>query len=787
MASRTFNLDNIIQDIWKKTTNGLDIYYAINNQNIKVGINTSNPTATLDVNGDIKASGDIYLTGNIYQNNSLFTGSIVLQDEGTTLTTNATTLDFTGSGVTASGTGTTKTINIPGGSGITVQDEGSSLSTAATTLNFTGNGVTASGTGTTKTINITDTTIDKDTDVSLNNLYVHGDISLNTGSIFSNGDISTNGNLNVGENINAYNNVGIKNNLDICGNLDVYGSLTTHELNVNYTNINSTNVTISDNIIAIGYTDSSNIFDKGIVFNSIKDNSNQALLWKYDQSSFVLANVGDVSGASPPLVISSINNYSDLRVGNLITEGDISNNGNLSVQGNTNVYGNTTLEGNIYSEGDVSLNSSNLFVSGDISNNGNLSVQGNTNVYGNTTLEGNIYSEGDVSLNSSNLFVSGDISSNGNLKVQGNTNVYGNTTIEGNINSQGDIYSEGQINTIDISCRSLHIENQFSNERYMTLEDDFNRDIASFTGKVISGINTDAIDLSMVGYAGTTTTTEILLSTDPDTPSYIDVSNVGINTKTPQGDLHISTSGQDFIFNDKQFFLQNDPNITTGTQERRRIVADSTGGNILFKLISNLGTGNTTNVDVFDGNMERTSANGFRPENQSYKGQRWVCRQPEIGQTDATEQAFQLRAFGSATSQTGLFEYYYDGDAEFSGTLTQGSDQRLKENIVDANTTNLVSDFQKLRFVNFNMIADKTKLKKLGVLAQDLQNIYPSAVVERKIRDDDDNEIDTRLSVKYEVLYLKSCMLVQHLLTENETLKTRLDDLESRLSALENN
>jgi|TARA_R100000455_G_C6272711_1_gene129705 hypothetical protein len=39
-----------------------------------------------------------------------------------------------------------------GGGGITVQDEGSALSTTATTLNFTGNGVTASGTGATKTI-----------------------------------------------------------------------------------------------------------------------------------------------------------------------------------------------------------------------------------------------------------------------------------------------------------------------------------------------------------------------------------------------------------------------------------------------------------------------------------------------------------------------------------------------------------------------------------------------------------------------------------------------------------
>ena len=41
-----------------------------------------------------------------------------------------------------------------GGGSVTVQDEGSSLSTGATTLNFTGTGVTASGTGATKTIDI---------------------------------------------------------------------------------------------------------------------------------------------------------------------------------------------------------------------------------------------------------------------------------------------------------------------------------------------------------------------------------------------------------------------------------------------------------------------------------------------------------------------------------------------------------------------------------------------------------------------------------------------------------
>ena len=40
------------------------------------------------------------------------------------------------------------------GSAITVQDEGSSLSTAASVLNFVGSGVVASGTGSTKTITI---------------------------------------------------------------------------------------------------------------------------------------------------------------------------------------------------------------------------------------------------------------------------------------------------------------------------------------------------------------------------------------------------------------------------------------------------------------------------------------------------------------------------------------------------------------------------------------------------------------------------------------------------------
>lgn len=82
-------------------------------------------------------------------------GGITIEDEGAPLTTLATTLDFVGAGVVATGAGAEKTITISGGgSGITVEDEGTPLATLADTLDFVGTGVVASGTGASKTITV---------------------------------------------------------------------------------------------------------------------------------------------------------------------------------------------------------------------------------------------------------------------------------------------------------------------------------------------------------------------------------------------------------------------------------------------------------------------------------------------------------------------------------------------------------------------------------------------------------------------------------------------------------
>ena len=77
---------------------------------------------------------------------------ITIKDETTTLSTDATTIKFAGAGVQASGSGSEKTVTVPGG--IQVQNNGANLSTTCFQINFTGGGVTASGTDATKTINI---------------------------------------------------------------------------------------------------------------------------------------------------------------------------------------------------------------------------------------------------------------------------------------------------------------------------------------------------------------------------------------------------------------------------------------------------------------------------------------------------------------------------------------------------------------------------------------------------------------------------------------------------------
>jgi hypothetical protein len=82
--------------------------------------------------------------------------TIAVQEEGTNVVASANTINFVGSGVTASNVSGVATITIPGGiTGVAVQEEGTNVLATANTINFVGSGVTASNVGNIATITIT--------------------------------------------------------------------------------------------------------------------------------------------------------------------------------------------------------------------------------------------------------------------------------------------------------------------------------------------------------------------------------------------------------------------------------------------------------------------------------------------------------------------------------------------------------------------------------------------------------------------------------------------------------
>ena len=114
-----------------------------------------------------------------------------------------------------------------------------------------------------------------------------------------------------------------------------------------------------------------------------------------------------------------------------------------------------------------------------------------------------------------------------------------------------------------------------------------------------------------------------------------------------------------------------------------------------------------------------------------------------------------------------LFTIFDNGNATLAGTLTQLSDARLKKNIVPI--TSALNSLNKLNAYTYNWI-DKNKDSKqqIGVLAQEIQKVYPQLVNE----DEQGN-----LSVNY-------MGLTPILLQSIKELSKKSDDLQKQINEL---
>jgi hypothetical protein len=140
----------------------------------RIGINSTSPTSTLSIGGDVIASGIItassfvksgatssqFLKGDGSVDSSTYISSVGIQSAGLSIG-NATSLNFVGSGNTFSVNGSTIDISISGGGGggaIGIQSGGTEITATAATLNFVGTGITMADDGSVTDINIPTTT-----------------------------------------------------------------------------------------------------------------------------------------------------------------------------------------------------------------------------------------------------------------------------------------------------------------------------------------------------------------------------------------------------------------------------------------------------------------------------------------------------------------------------------------------------------------------------------------------------------------------------------------------------
>ena len=177
---------------------------------------------------------------------------------------------------------------------------------------------------------------------------------------------------------------------------------------------------------------------------------------------------------------------------------------------------------------------------------------------------------------------------------------------------------------------------------------------------------------------------------------------------------------------------------TTSQIASARSVITGDSGNaqvIYFNNTRNNGTGDATAISLLGSSDNNTS-------NYHY-----------IGTTGGTDRVY---IFGNGNIQNTNNSY---------GAI---SDSKLKENIVDASPK--LADMMQVRIRNYNLIGETQK--QIGVVAQELETVFPGMIDETPDRDAEGNDLGTTTkSVKYSVFVPMLIKAIQELKAEFDAYK----------------
>jgi hypothetical protein len=181
------------------------------------------------------------------------------------------------------------------------------------------------------------------------------------------------------------------------------------------------------------------------------------------------------------------------------------------------------------------------------------------------------------------------------------------------------------------------------------------------------------------------------------------------------------------------------------------------GAYVTYRSVGNLKVNTTTVTGAINSSPANTTQSAYYAESPtSYVGINYYSN----SLTAAGTGWYHFAGFSSNGTVNNILIFGNGNVQNANNSYGAISDVTLKENIVDA--TPKLDDLSKVQIRHFNLKSDEAKTKQIGVIAQELETIFPAMI------ETDENGIK---GVKYSIFVPMLIKAIQELKTEIDTLK----------------
>ena len=489
-----------------------------------------------------------------------------------------------------------------------------------------------------------------------------------------------------------------------------------------------------------------------------------------------------------------------LIINGIIDNGDLLVNGNTTLNGTLHVLGAVTFDSTLHVLGDVTFDS-NLHVLGNELIDGTLEVVGATtldntlDVIGATTLNDTLHVIGATTLDNT-LDVVGVVTFDNNLNVGGTLDVTGTTTLGNTLDVTGATTLNNTLHVVGVATfdnnlnvgGDLHVIGDEIIDGSLDIDGNLNLPITtSSTQGVITQKITGPPGVSQLLHTYGLNADNLFLGHASGNFTTTGVSNVGLgvltlrnnstgnhNTATGTAALVVNNTGSDNTANGNHSMFAN----TSGSQNA------AFGGDSLLR--NTTGSQNTAIGMAALDNCVGTGniALGYLAGTNIITGNNNIC----IGNQGVTPNALGEIRIGTSGTHTSCFIQGINNVTFGSGASvlvqpdgqlgTLVSSQRFKHDIEPV-SEELSSKLQDVNIVSFKYNTDPLEKTQYGVIAEQIQHIYPETIIYEE-------DGTTPYSVQYHLLWPLLIKEMQVLSKKVQSLTNEVQNLTNEVQSLKN-